>query len=167
MKKAVDTYWIDDRLRTQRAATRPFPSLASPAREIIGTRTEIRRRGGLIPSWVVFATIILATFALCVTVTMRTHAEKRAASQQYERFSSEVETLRNSNASLATEVRRLRNDPRSIESAAPGAACHASRCGNSGWTSGPNGTEGQSATTASGGFPSIADPHRHLPLPCR
>jgi cell division protein FtsL len=118
LKKAVDTYWIDDRLRTQRAAARPFPSLASPAREIIGTRTEIRRRGGLIPSWVVFATIILATFALCVTVTMRTHAEKRAASQQYERFNSEVETLRNSNASLAAEVSRLRNDPRSIESAA-------------------------------------------------
>ena len=118
MKKAVDTYWIDDRLRTQRAATRAFPSLASPARDIIGTRTEIRRRGGLIPSWVVFATIILATFALCVTVTMRTHAEKRVASQNYQKINSEVETLRNSNASLATEVRRLRSDPRSIESAA-------------------------------------------------
>lgn len=122
MNKAANTYWVDNRLRTQRAATRSFPSLASPARdlsrEIIGTRTEIRRRGGLVPSWVVFVTIILATFALCVTVTMRTHAEMRAASQQYERISSEVETLRNDNASLASEVKRLRNDPRSIESAA-------------------------------------------------
>lgn len=122
MNKAANTYWVDNRLRAQRVATRALPSLASPARdlsrEIIGTRTEIRRRGGLIPSWVVFVTIILATFALCVTVTMRTHAEKRAASQQYERINSEVETLRNNNASLASEVRRLRNDPRSIESAA-------------------------------------------------
>jgi cell division protein FtsB len=122
LNKAANTYWVDNRLRAQRVATRALPSLSSPARdlsrEIIGTRTEIRRRGGLIPSWVVFVTIIIATFALCVTVTMRTHAEKLAASQQYERINSEVETLRNNNASLASEVRRLRSDPHSIESAA-------------------------------------------------
>jgi cell division protein FtsL len=122
LNKAANTYWVDNRLRAQRVATRAIPSLASPARdlsrEIIGTRTEIRRRGGLIPSWVVFVTIILATFAICVTVTMRTHAEMRAASQQYEKVNSEVETLRNNNASLASEVRRLRSDRRFIESAA-------------------------------------------------
>jgi cell division protein FtsL len=122
LNKAANTYWVDNRLQAQRVATRSLPSLASPAldlsREIIGTRTEIRRRGGLIPSWAIFVTIILATFALCVTVTMRTHAEMRAASQQYERINSEVETLRNSNATLASEVRRLRTDKRSIESAA-------------------------------------------------
>ena len=121
MNKAANTYWVDNRLRAQRVAVRAIPSLASPARdlsrEIIGTRAEIRRRGGLIPSWVVFAMIILATFALCVTVTMRTHAEMRAASQQYEKISSEVETLRNGNAALASEIRRLRSDPRSIEAA--------------------------------------------------
>ena len=122
MNKAANTYWVDNRLRAQRVATRALPSLASPARElsreIIGTRTEIRRRGGLIPSWVVFAMIILATFALCVTVTLRTYAEMRAASQQYQKISSDVETLRNNNGALASEVRRLRQDPRSIESAA-------------------------------------------------
>jgi cell division protein FtsL len=120
LNKAANIYWVDNRLRTQRVATRDLPALA-PARElsleIIGTRTEIRRRGGLIPSWVFFVTIILATFALCVTVTMRTHAEMRAASQQYETLNSQVETLRNNNAALASEVQRLRNDPRSIESA--------------------------------------------------
>jgi cell division protein FtsL len=122
LNKAANTYWVDNRLRAQRVATRSFPSLASPARdlsrEIIGTRTEIRRRGGLIPSWVVFVTIILATFALCVTATKRALAEKRAAVQQNEKINSEVETLRNNNASLASEVKRLSNDPRSIESAA-------------------------------------------------
>jgi cell division protein FtsL len=122
LNKAANTYWVDNRLQAQRVATRALPSLASPARElsreIIGTRTEIRRRGGLVPSWVGFVTIILATFALCVTVTMRTHAEMRAASQQYQKVSSEVETLRNGNAALASEVKRLRNDPHSIESAA-------------------------------------------------
>ena len=120
MNKAANIYWVDNRLRTQRVATRDLPALAPArelSREIIGTRTEIRRRGGLIPSWVFFVTIILATFALCVTVTMRTHAEMRAASQQYEKLNSQVETLRNNNAALASEVQRLRNDPHSIESA--------------------------------------------------
>jgi cell division protein FtsB len=121
LNKAANTYWVDNRLRAQRVATRALPSLASPtrdiSREIIGTRTEIRHRGGLIPSWVVFVTIILATFAICVTVTMRTYAERGAAAQQYERVNSEVETLRNNNAALASEVKHLRSDPRSIESA--------------------------------------------------
>lgn len=122
MNKAANTYWIDNRLQAQRVATRALPSLASPARElsreIIGTRTEIRRRGGLIPSWVAFVTIILATFALCITVTMRTHAEMRAASQQHEKISSDVATLRNTNAAIASEIESLRNNPQAIESAA-------------------------------------------------
>ena len=122
MNKAANTYWVDNRLQAQRVATRALPGLAVPARElsreIIGTRAEIRRRGGLIPSWVVFVTIILATFALCVTVMVRTSAEAHAASQQHQKISSEVETLRNGNAALASEIKRLRSDPRSIESAA-------------------------------------------------
>jgi cell division protein FtsB len=122
LNKAANTYWIDNRLQAQRVATRALPSLASPARElsreIIGTRTEIRRRGGLVPSWVVFVTIILATFALCLTVMVRTQAERAAAAQHHERISSEVATLRNTNAALASEVKRLRNDPQAIESAA-------------------------------------------------
>ncbi|HYE65592.1 MAG TPA: septum formation initiator family protein [Pyrinomonadaceae bacterium] len=121
MNKAVNTYWVDDRLRTQRVAARALPTLMPArdlSREIIGTRTDVRRRGGLIPSWVIFGMIILATFALCVTVTMRTHAEMRAASQQYEQMNADVEMLRSSNAALELEVRRLRTDPRAIESAA-------------------------------------------------
>ena len=121
MNRAVNTYWIDDRLRAQHVAPRAVPSFGPVrdlSREIVGTPTEVRRRGGLIPSWVVFAMIILATFALCVSVTMRTRAEIHAASQQFEKISTDVETLRTTNAALATEVRRLRTDPRAIESAA-------------------------------------------------
>jgi cell division protein FtsB len=121
LNKAANTYWTDHRLRAQRVATRPLPTLAPArdlSRELIGTRTEVRRRGGIIPSWVVFTTIILATFALCVSVTLRTHAEMNSASQQYRKMSSEVEALRNNNAALAVEVGRLRNDPRAIETAA-------------------------------------------------
>ena len=121
MNKAANSYWVDERLRAQRVAARPLPALSTALdlpREIIGTRTEIRRRGGIIPSWVLFATIILATFALCVTVSMRTHAEMRAASDQYERINTDVDRLRSANAQLQTEVQRLRTDPRAIEAAA-------------------------------------------------
>jgi cell division protein FtsB len=121
LNKAANTYWTDQRLRTQRVATRPLPALAPArdlSRELIGTRTEIRRRGGIIPAWVLFTTIILATFALCVSVTLRTHAEMNAASQQFQTISSEVEALRNNNAALAVEVHRLRDNPRAIETAA-------------------------------------------------
>ncbi|HEX8142477.1 MAG TPA: septum formation initiator family protein [Pyrinomonadaceae bacterium] len=118
---AANTYWVDSRLRSQRVASRALPPLAPVhdlSREILGTPTEVRRRGGIIPSWVVFSTIILATFALCVTITMRTRAEVRAASEQYQSIGSEVEALRDSNAALEQEVRRLHTDPRAIESAA-------------------------------------------------
>jgi cell division protein FtsB len=121
LNKAANSYWVDERLRAQQVRARALPAISSALelpREIIGTRTEIRRRGGVIPSWVLFTMIILATFALCVTVTMRTHAEMRDASQQYERINADVEKLRTTNAQIETEVRRLRTDPRAIEAAA-------------------------------------------------
>ncbi len=62
--------------------------------------------------------IMLATFALCVTVTMRTHAEMHGAEQKYERMNTDVEKLRNMNAALKQEVEQLRTDPRAIEAAA-------------------------------------------------
>ena len=86
--------------------------------DIIGTRAEVRRRGGIIPSWVIFGMIILATFAVCVTVSMRTRAKLNLASQQYARIQSDVNTLRSSNDALRREIDQLRNDPRAIESAA-------------------------------------------------
>jgi len=86
--------------------------------EIIGTRTEVRRRGGIIPSWVVFGMILLATLAVCVTVNMRTRAKVQVAAQQLTAMQTDVEALRNVNQSLKTEVERLRTDPRTIETTA-------------------------------------------------
>ena len=121
MSKVANTYWVDERIRAQRVTPRTNGSLASMQQismEIIGTRTEVRRRGGLIPSWVVFGMILLATFAVCVTVNMRTYAKFQVATQQFSAMQTDVEALRNVNQSLKTEVQRLRNDPRAIESAA-------------------------------------------------
>jgi cell division protein FtsB len=78
----------------------------------------VRHRGGLIPSWAVFTMIMLATFALCVSVTMRTHAEMRSAEQKFSEMNMDVQALSQTNESLRQEVRRLRNDPRAIEAAA-------------------------------------------------
>jgi len=121
LNKAVNTYWTDTRLDAQRPTARTL-SLATPARnlsrEIVGTRTEVRHRGGLIPSWAVFTMIMLATFALCVSVTMRTHAEMRSAEQKFSEMNMDVQALSQTNESLRQEVRRLRNDPRAIEAAA-------------------------------------------------
>jgi len=117
----VANYWVDERIRSQRVAPRSSGSLASVQQismEIIGTRTEVRRRGGLVPSWVVFGMILLATFAVCVTVNMRTYAKFQVATQQFSAMQTDVEALRNTNQSLRTEVERLRNDPRAIEAAA-------------------------------------------------
>lgn len=125
MNKAANSYWTDARLAAQRpsSAERAF-ALASPIRELSRTasvaapRATTRADNFTLPSWVVFCTIMLATFALCVTVTMRTHAEMRGAEQKYERINTDVEQLRNTNATLKDEVERLRTDPRAIEAAA-------------------------------------------------
>jgi len=121
MSKVANTYWVDERIRSQRVLPRSGGSLASVQQismDIIGTRTEVRRRGGLVPSWVVFGMILLATLAVCVTVNMRTHGKFQVAAQQFSAMQTDVEALRNLNRSLKTQVERLHNDPRTIESAA-------------------------------------------------
>ena len=122
MSKVANTYWVDERIRSQRALPRhtnaPLASVQQISMEIIGTRTEVRRRGGIIPSWVVFGMILLATLAVCLTVNMRTRAKFQVAVQQHSVMQSDVESLRTVNESLKADVERLRNDPRAIESAA-------------------------------------------------
>jgi cell division protein FtsL len=118
---SANSFWVDERLRSQRVTTRPL-SPVIPVREIsrtvIGSRTEVRRRGGLVPAWVVFGIVIAAAAALCVSVTMRTRGEAAFASVQREKITSEVQQLRQTNAALEQEIRRLSTDSRTIETAA-------------------------------------------------
>jgi cell division protein FtsB len=67
---------------------------------------------------VIFGMVMLATFAVCVTVTMRTRGRLNLASQQYSRMLNDVEALKSSNQALRSEVNQLLNDPRTIEAAA-------------------------------------------------
>ena len=121
MSRVANLHWVDDRIRSQRIGPRSasaLPRAREISLELIGTRAEVRRRGGIIPAWVIFGMIILATLGLCVTVTMRTHAQRQAASSQYLKLQQDVEILRRSNAGLKIDLRRLRTDPKAIESAA-------------------------------------------------
>jgi cell division protein FtsB len=86
--------------------------------EAVGARAVARRRDFSLPSWVFFCTIMLATFAVCVTVTMRADAAVRGAAQKYEQANTDVEKIRDTNAALKREIERLRSDPRAIEAAA-------------------------------------------------
>jgi cell division protein FtsB len=118
---SANPFWIDERLATQRPTVRaislPSPALEADA-EVVSARAAARRRDLSIPSWVFFCTIMLATFAVCVTVTMRADAAMRGAAQKYEQMSTDVEKVRDTNASLRREAERLRKDPRAIEAAA-------------------------------------------------
>lgn len=120
MSRVANTYWVDERIESQRVAPRavPMASVQQISRDLIGTRTEVRRRGGLVPAWVGFGMIILAIAAVCVTVNMRTYAKGQIAAGQFAAVESDVQALRNLNESLRNEVGRLKNDPRTIELAA-------------------------------------------------
>ena len=118
---AANLNWSDSRLDAQRPVARAF-ALPSPAAETfpaaVGTRANARRREFSLPSWVVFSMIMLATFAVCVTVTMRTHAARGAAEQKFMQMETEVQGIRDRNASLRRDVERLRNDKKVQEAAA-------------------------------------------------
>lgn len=121
MSRVINSYWVDERIRTQRVAPRvssPFAAVREISADIIGTPAEVRRRGGVIPAWVIFGMIILGTFAVCVAVTMRTRTRMSLASEQYVRMQGDVEQLRNANQTLRLEIKQLSSDPRAIEAAA-------------------------------------------------
>ena len=121
MSRVINSYWVDERIRAQRVAPRAsstFASVREISLDIIGTPAEVRRRGGVIPAWVIFGMVILGTFAICVAVTVRTRTRMSLASQQYVRMQGDVEELRNTNQSLRLEIQRLSSEPRTIEAAA-------------------------------------------------
>ena len=118
---SANPFWIDSRLDAQRPVAR-VSTLPSPTADTfagaVGMRADARRRAFSIPSWVVFSMIMLATFAVCVTVTMRTHAARGAAEQRFGQMEAEVQGIRQKNEALRRDVERLSSDPRTRETAA-------------------------------------------------
>jgi cell division protein FtsB len=119
LSKVANTYWVDERIRAQKVVPRAASvvSVREVSLDLIGARADVRREG-LIPSWVMFGMILLAAFAVCITVNMRTRTKMITATEQYALIQTDVEALRNANKTLEQEVNQLRNDPRAIEAAA-------------------------------------------------
>jgi len=123
VNRVANNYWVDERIRAQRIAPRgsssmTMTSVQQVSLDIIGTKTEIRRRGGIVPAWVIFTMILLATSAVCITVNMRTRAKAQVAANQFSSMETDVQSLREVNEALKREVQKLRTDPRTIELAA-------------------------------------------------
>ncbi len=117
MYRAGNTYWLSNRHATQRAAAQALPafSVLEASREIIPA-TAIRLR--LIPSWILLGMVLIATLGICSTVIVRTQAESKASSLQYQRMAADIDAARRANESLQLEIRRITTDPNIIESAA-------------------------------------------------
>jgi cell division protein FtsB len=117
LNRLGNTYWLSNRKLTQRVAVQELPRL--PVRELSrelfpATLGSLR----LVPSWILLAMILIATLGICATVVMRSRAELKASSSQFDRMTFQVDALRRSNASLQVEIQRMTNDPGMIESVA-------------------------------------------------
>src|SRR5438093_1064394 len=52
LSRVANTYWVDERISSQRVLPRTpstLPSVRELSLDLIGTRTDVRRRGGVIP----------------------------------------------------------------------------------------------------------------------
>ena len=114
MNSVGNTYWLSNRPVNQRVAAQALPSRELSSKWLSAMVGWFR----LLPSWILLAMILIATLGICSTVIMRSRAEVRASSTEYSRISSEIDSMRRSNASLQVEIRRIASDPSTIESAA-------------------------------------------------
>ena len=124
MNKVANNHWVDRRLGVQRVTARSlprFPPVPDFSRELTGAVAavaRVRRESRFIPAGVIFGMVLLATLAVCATVTMRSRAELQNSALQYQNLNVELKDLVKGNAALRAEVRHLQSDPGVIESAA-------------------------------------------------
>ena len=109
-------HWLADQRVTQRIAAQAFPAIAAPNLQLAAV--HVRNLLASIPSWLILVMIILAVLGTASTVIGRMRSELQSSTLQFQRTASEIEVLRRGNASLGMEIRRMRNDPSMIESAA-------------------------------------------------
>jgi len=114
LNRVGDTYWLRNRHVTQQVAAQALP-VRELSREWLPAAVDWLR---LLPSWMFLAMILIATLGICSTVIMRSRAELKASSLEYGRMTSEIDSMRRSNASLQVETRLMASDPGTIESAA-------------------------------------------------
>jgi cell division protein FtsB len=117
LNRVGNTYWLSNRQVTQTVTAQTLPTLAARelSRELFPATVSSLR---LIPSWILLAMILLATFGICSTVIVRSRVELNASTLEYGRMNSEILSMRRANITLQVEIQRMANDPTTIESAA-------------------------------------------------
>ena len=118
MQSLGNTDWLLNRAATKPAIAQRIDVLGNPglaARDLVLPAIDGAR---LIPSWVILATVLLATAGICGTVVLRARAELNASSAQRQSVESQIQSLREANQSLQRDILRLTKDPSAIELAA-------------------------------------------------
>ena len=118
MQSLGNTDWLLNRAATKPAIAQRIGVLGNPrlaTRDLVIPAINGAR---LIPSWVILATILLATTAICGTALVRARGELNASAAQRQQIESEIQNLRDANQSLVRDIQRLTRDPSAIELAA-------------------------------------------------
>ena len=118
MKTIDNKYWLSNQQITQRIAVQVFPAFDTHNPSLTNVCILARNWLASIPSWIILVMIILAVLGTASTAIVRLKSELQISSQQYQRTASEIEVLRRGNGLLGTEIRRMTNDPSTIESVA-------------------------------------------------
>ena len=118
MQSLGNTDWLLNRAATNPAFAQRVGVLGNPGLTTRDVVLPVIDGARLIPSWVVLATVLLATAAICGTVVIRARGELTASFSQRQRIESEILDLREANQSLQKDIQRLTKDPSAIELAA-------------------------------------------------
>jgi cell division protein FtsB len=111
------TGWLNNRTPTRHGAAQSvsvFP-VRTQASDLIFPAIQAAR---LIPSWVLLATLIVATTGICASVIAHSRVRFETASAQRERVAAEIDSLKRNNQLLQVEIKRLTTDSNTIELAA-------------------------------------------------
>jgi cell division protein FtsL len=84
----------------------------------VGDLITVSVRVTRVPFWAMFATVMLAATAVCATVILSSQNQLRVASSEYQRMTSQIASLRQTNQRLEGDVRRITSDTSAIEVAA-------------------------------------------------
>ena len=118
---AKSTSWNNTRLPRQRVAAQTWPAVPSLTEvwdSFVGTRAEVRQRGGVIPAWVPLTAIAFALALLCLSATIRARAAFNQARAHCASEAANINAMRAGNAALLADIERLKHDPSAIADAA-------------------------------------------------
>jgi cell division protein FtsB len=117
LNRVGNTYWLSNRQTNQGSAAQRITTLSvrefSP--DLLPTALNGLR---LMPSWILLAMILIATFGICSTVIRRSREELKVSTLEYGRIGDEIASIRRSNNALEVQISRIASDPGAIESAA-------------------------------------------------